>query len=164
MIRLGRRFNEAGLEELTVGLGREEGGRLLENLEADLTKVEEGWEVAADDGIDSSSSSLGDTTRSSASRLLKFSEFSLLARLSLITGTFSLSNAGLDLELPVAPLDSLVADPDLWSLVDGLPLLVSLESLRSLRAGLGSLGLTGLSRVAFVSSSSCKLCSQISRQ
>ena len=162
MIRLGRRFNEAGLEELTVGLGREEGGRLLENLEADLTKVEEGWEVAA--GIDSSSSSLGDTTRSSASRLLKFSEFSLLARLSLITGTFSLSNAGLDLELPVAPLDSLVADPDLWSLLDGLPLLVSLESLRSLRAGLGSLGLTGLSRVAFVSSSSCKLCSQISRQ
>ena len=159
MIRLGRRFNEAGLEELTVGLGREEGGRLLENLEADLTKVEEGWEVAA--GIDSSSSSLGDTTRSSASRLLKFSEFSLLARLSLITGTFSLSNAGLDLELPAAPL---VADPDLWSLVDGLPLLVSLESLRSLRAGLGSLGLTGLSRVAFVSSSSCKLCSQISRQ
>ena len=162
MIRLGRRFNEAGLEELTVGLGREEGGRLLENLEADLTKVEEGWEVAA--GIDSSSSSLGDTTRSSASRLLKFSEFSLLARLSLITGTFSLSNAGLDLELPAAPLDSLVVDPDLWSLVDGLPLLVSLESLRSLRAGLGSLGLTGLSRVAFVSSSSCKLCSQISRQ
>ena len=162
MIRLGRRFNEAGLEELTVGLGREEGGRLLENLEADLTKVEEGWEVAV--GIDSSSSSLGDTTRSSASRLLKFSEFSLLSRLSLITGTFSLSNAGLDLELPAAPLDSLVADPDLWSLVDGLPLLVSLESLRSLRAGLGSLGLTGLSRVAFVSSSSCKLCSQISRQ
>ena len=162
MIRLGRRFNEAGLEELTVGLGREEGGRLLENLEADLTKVEEGWEVAV--GIDSSSSSLGDTTRSSASRLLKFSEFSLLARLSLITGTFSLSNAGLDLELPAAPLDSLVVDPDLWSLVDGLPLLVSLESLRSLRAGLGSLGLTGLSRVAFVSSSSCKLCSQISRQ
>ena len=162
MIRLGRRFNEAGLEELTVGLGREEGGRLLENLEADLTKVEEGWEVAV--GIDSSSSSLGDTTRSSASRLLKFSEFSLLSRLSLITGTFSLSNAGLDLELPAAPLDSLVADPDLWSLVDGLPLLVSLESLRSLRAGLGSLGLTGLSRVAFVSSSSCKLCSQISCQ
>ena len=70
----------------------------------------------------SSSSSLGETSRSSASRLPKLAEFSLLALLSLIGNTFSLSTDGLDLELT-----------SLKSLVAGLALT---ESLRSLWAGL----------------------------
>ena len=70
----------------------------------------------------SSSSSLGDTSRSSASRLPKLAEFSLLALLSLIGNTFSLSTDGLDLELT-----------SLKSLVAGLALT---ESLKSLWAGL----------------------------
>lgn len=157
MIRLGRRFNEAG-EELTAGLNREGGRLLLENLEeAGLTgrRVEEGSELAAFEGIgsSSSSSSLGETSRSAASRLPKFREFSRFTRLSLITGTFSRSTDGLDLDS--TSLESLLAAPAalwslLWSLapfnsreslVTGLDLmLLSLESLRSLRAGL-ALGL-----------------------
>ena len=70
----------------------------------------------------SSSSSLGETSRSSASRLPKLAEFSLLALLSLIGNTFSLSTDGLDLELT-----------SLKSLVAGLALT---ESLKSLWAGL----------------------------
>ena len=70
----------------------------------------------------SSSSSLGETLRSSASRLPKLAEFSLLALLSLIGNTFSLSTDGLDLELT-----------SLKSLVAGLALT---ESLKSLWAGL----------------------------
>ena len=73
-------------------------------------------------GVVSSSSSLGDTSRSSASRLPKLAEFSLLALLSLIGNTFSLSTDGLDLELT-----------SLKSLVAGL---AWTESLRSLWAGL----------------------------
>ena len=73
-------------------------------------------------GVVSSSSSLGDTSRSSASRLPKLAEFSLLALLSLIGNTFSLSTDGLDLELT-----------SLKSLVAGLALT---ESLKSLWAGL----------------------------
>ena len=99
MIRLGRRFNEAG-EELTAGLRREleGGGRLLENLEAGLTRrLLEGSDLAAE-GIGSSSSSLGDTSRSSSRPLPEFIEFSRFDRLSLISGTFSLSTAGLDFE------------------------------------------------------------------
>ena len=69
-----------------------------------------------------SSSSLGETSRSSASRLPKLAEFSLLALLSLIGNTFSLSTDGLDLELT-----------SLKSLVAGLALT---ESLKSLWAGL----------------------------
>lgn len=98
MIRLGRRFNEAG-EELIAGLRREleGGGRLLENLEAGLTRRLEGSDLAAE-GISSSSSSLGDTSRSSSRPLPEFIEFSRFDRLSLISGTFSLSTAGLDFE------------------------------------------------------------------
>lgn len=114
MIKLGRRFNEVG-EELTAGLRREaEGGRLLENLEAGVTRLE-GSEMAeaAAGGIGSSSSSLGDTSRSSSSPLPK--EFSRFARLSLISGTFSRSTAGLDFELLSTSLESLTAVPALWS-------------------------------------------------
>ena len=119
MIRLGRRFKDAG-EEPTAGLDREEMGWLLENLEEGLTRLE-GSVLAFDGtaGVVSSSSSLGDTSRSSASRLPKLAEFSLLALLSLIGNTFSLSTHGLDLELT--------------SLVAGLALT---ESLKSLWAGL----------------------------
>ena len=141
---------------LTAGLSREEeGGRLLENREAGLTRLAGSeWAEAAAGGIGSSSSSLGDTSRSSSSPLPK--EFSRFARLSLISGTFSLSTNGLDFELPSTSLESLLAVPALWSrwslrpftpldwtLVDGLDLLFSLESLTSLRAGL-ALGLAGL--------------------
>ena len=122
MIRLGRRFNEAG-EELTAGLDREEMGWLLENLEEGLTRLEASVLVLdGTAGVVSSSSSLGDTSRSSASRLPKLAEFSLLALLSLIGNTFSLSTHGLDLELT-----------SLKSLVAGLALT---ESLKSLWAGL----------------------------
>ena len=95
----------------------------MENLEEELTRLEDS-ELAFDGtaGVVSSSSSLGDTSRSSASRLPKLAEFSLLALLSLIGNTFSLSTDGLGLEL--ASLKSLVA---------GLALT---ESLRSLWAGL----------------------------
>lgn len=120
MIRLGRRFIEAG-EEPTAGLNRED-GRLLENLEeAGLTtgRLEEGSELAEEAAVEgiasSSSSSLGETSRSAASRLPKFREFSRFTRLSLITGTFSLSTAGLDLES--TSLESLLPAPALWSLL-----------------------------------------------
>ena len=95
----------------------------MENLEEGLTRLEDSvlaFEGAA--GVVSSSSSLGDTSRSSASRLPKLAEFSLLALLSLIGNTFSLSTDGLGLELT-----------SLKSLVAGLALT---ESLRSLWAGL----------------------------
>ena len=155
MIRLGRRFNDAG-EELTAGLlNREEGGgRLLENLEAGLDGSELA-EAAAAVGIGSSSSSLGDTSRSSSRPLPK--EFSLFARLSLITGSFS--TAGFDFEIPSTSLESFLAvTPTLWSrwsfkllesLVAGLDLLFSLESFISLRAGL-ALGLEGLALAGLV--------------
>ena len=119
MIRLGRRFIEAG-EEPTAGLNRED-GRLLENLEeAGLTgRLDEGSELAEEAAVEgiasSSSSSLGETSRSAASRLPKFREFSRFTRLSLITGTFSLSTAGLDLES--TSLESLLPAPALWSLL-----------------------------------------------
>ena len=127
MIRLGRRFNEVG-EELTAELDRVERGWLLENLEEGLTRLEDS--VLAFDGaagVVSSSSSLGDTSRSSASRLPKLAEFSLLALLSLIGNNFSLSTDGLGLDLTSGSLRSLK------SLVAGLALT---ESLRSLWAGL----------------------------
>ena len=95
----------------------------MENLEEGLTRLEDSvlvFEGTA--GLVSSSSSLGDTSRSSASRLPKLAEFSLLALLSLIGNTFSLSTDGLDLELT-----------SLKSLVAGLALT---ESLKSLWAGL----------------------------
>ena len=95
----------------------------MENLEEELTRLEDSvlvFEGTA--GVVSSSSSLGDTSRSSASRLPKLAEFSLLALLSLIGNTFSLSTDGLGLELT-----------SLKSLVAGLALT---ESLRSLWAGL----------------------------
>ena len=95
----------------------------MENLEEGLTRLEASvlpFEGTA--GLVSSSSSLGDTSRSSASRLPKLAEFSLLALLSLIGNTFSLSTDGLDLELT-----------SLKSLVAGLALT---ESLKSLWAGL----------------------------
>ena len=95
----------------------------MENLEEGLTRLEASvlaFEGTA--GVVSSSSSLGDTSRSSASRLPKLAEFSLLALLSLIGNTFSLSTDGLDLEFT-----------SLKSLVAGLALT---ESLRSLWAGL----------------------------
>ena len=95
----------------------------MENLEEGLTRLEDS--VLAFDGtagVVSSSSSLGDTSRSSASRLPKLAEFSLLALLSLIGNTFSLSTDGLDLDLT-----------SLKSVVAGLALT---ESLRSLWAGL----------------------------
>ena len=97
----------------------------MENLEEGLTRLEASvlaFEGTA--GVVSSSSSLGDTSRSSASRLPKLAEFSLLALLSLIGNTFS---DGLDLELTSGSLRSLK------SLVAGLALT---ESLRSLWAGL----------------------------
>ena len=95
----------------------------MENLEEGLTRLE-GSVLVLDGTADvvSSSSSLGDTSRSSASRLPKLAEFSLLALLSLIGNTFSLSTDGLDLELT-----------SLKSLVAGLALT---ESLKSLWAGL----------------------------
>ena len=95
----------------------------MENLEEELTRLEDS-ELAFDGtaGVVSSSSSLGDTSRSSASRLPKLAEFSLLALLSLIGNAFSLSTDGLGLELT-----------SLKSLVAGLALT---ESLRSLWAGL----------------------------
>ena len=95
----------------------------MENLEEGLTRLE-GSVLVLDGTADvvSSSSSLGETSRSSASRLPKLAEFSLLALLSLIGNTFSLSTDGLDLELT-----------SLKSLVAGLALT---ESLRSLWAGL----------------------------
>lgn len=95
----------------------------MENLEEGLTRLE-GSVLVLDGTADvvSSSSSLGETSRSSASRLPKLAEFSLLALLSLIGNTFSLSTDGLDLELT-----------SLKSLVAGLALT---ESLKSLWAGL----------------------------
>ena len=127
MIRLGRRFKEAG-EELTAGLDREERGWLLENLEEGLIRLEDSVLVFdGTAGVVSSSSSLGDTSRSSASRLPKLAEFSLLALLSLIGNAFSLSTDGLGLDLTSGSLRSLK------SLVAGLALT---ESLRSLWAGL----------------------------
>ena len=100
----------------------------MENLEEGLTRLEDS--VLVFDGavgVVSSSSSLGDTSRSSASRLPKLAEFSLLALLSLIGNTFSLSSDGLGLDLTSGSLRSLK------SLVAGLALT---ESLRSLWAGL----------------------------
>ena len=95
----------------------------MENLEEGLTRLEDSVLVFdGTAGVVSSSSSLGDTSRSSASRLPKLAEFSLLALLSLIGNTFSLSTDGLGLELT-----------SLKSLVAGLALT---ESLRSLWAGL----------------------------
>ena len=95
----------------------------MENLEEGLTRLE-GSVLVLDGtaGVVSSSSSLGDTSRSSASRLPKLAEFSLLALLSLMGNTFSLSTDGLDLELT-----------SLKSLVAGLALT---ESFKSLWAGL----------------------------
>ena len=95
----------------------------MENLEEGLTRLE-GSVLVLDGTADvvSSSSSLGETSRSSASRLPKLAEFSLLALLSLIGNTLSLSTDGLDLELT-----------SLKSLVAGLALT---ESLKSLWAGL----------------------------
>ena len=95
----------------------------MENLEEGLTRLEDSVLVFdGTAGVVSSSSSLGDTSRSSASRLPKLAEFSLLALLSLIGNTFSLSTDGLDLDLT-----------SLKSVVAGLALT---ESLRSLWAGL----------------------------
>ena len=96
----------------------------MENLEEGLTRLEDSvlaFEGAA--GVVSSSSSLGDTSRSSASRLPKLAEFSLLALLSLIGNTFSLSTDGLGLDLTTGSLRSLK------SLVAGLALTESLRSL-----------------------------------
>ena len=96
----------------------------MENLEEGLTRLEDS--VLVFDGavgVVSSSSSLGDTSRSSASRLPKLAEFSLLALLSLIGNTFSLSSDGLGLDLTSGSLRSLK------SLVAGLALTESLRSL-----------------------------------